>query len=247
MRKLNLRRHELPKRMLGNNMFKAVDPAYLLYYILFQLHIHSISRHEHRHDATSELDLKPETLQNREHFGVFDVLAQDRAHIVCAHQYTRRDSSLGININRDFEYLPARNVCDEYRDTLHGLARKIRIHADRESCGGIGLELDTLRGHANSRPIESRGFQDDITSRCGDLGGCSSFDTRDRERALAVCNHHHRFTQRIRYIIECVDFFTITRHTHNDFGTGYFFKIKRMQRLSRIQHDIVGSIHYIVD
>ncbi|RMO19822.1 hypothetical protein ALQ47_05273 [Pseudomonas cichorii] len=130
--------------------------------------------------------------------------------------------------------------------TLHGFTGKLPVHTTLVTVRGIGVQAigTSLAGHRNG--VEESTFQEDIASLGGNAAVLATHDASDGQGALVVGNDQGVGTQADFLTVEQDQFLALLGHAHTnpaiDFG-----QIEGMQRLTQLQHDVVGDIDSCID
>ena len=109
------------------------------------------------------------------------------------------------------------------------------------------MEAERRGGASHPPRLERRALERDRARVFADLGVLSAEDPRDPERTLFVRDHERALGQDTLDVVQRADRFVATRRTSDQDAAAQLPMVVRMERLSQLEHHVVGDIHDVVD
>src|SRR5579884_1656479 len=116
-----------------------------------------------------------------------------------------------------------------------------------EATGRIGTQSQSNRGTAHIGCIEVCRLQQHRRRLVIDLADSSAHYTGNSRWPFWIGNEQHISRQLALYIVERCKLLALLSTTHDDVMLAYQIIVERVQRLTKLQHDIVGNVNDIVD
>ena len=130
---------------------------------------------------------------------------------------------------------------------LHGFTGQLPVHATLVAVRGVGVQAIGTGLASDSDLIEERAFQENIASGRGvDAAVLATHDAGDRQGAGVVGDHQRIATQADFLTVEQYQLLAFFGHAHADAAID-FGEIERVQRLTQLQHHVVGDVDGSVD
>ena len=159
---------------------------------------------------------------------------------------------LGVTIHDAFGQLAAGGFQNQLRRALARPITNAHVRAALEAVAGLTTEAELFARAADVRRIEIRAFDQNVHRPVVDLGVRAAHDTGERNAFGFVSDQEHFACERALLIIERLKFFSRSRTADDDGrlavrALGDEVIIKRVQRLTTFQHDVIGHVHHVAD
>ncbi len=187
------------------------------------------------------------TCQQAFDFGVFD---HQTEHLLDAaraqrNRGDRRQMLLADHFNHGAGFATG-DFQQQASGPLHGFTGQLPVHTTLVAVRSVSMQTigTRLAGHRNG--VEERAFQENIAGTGSHAAVLATHDTGDCQRALVIGNDQRVGTQADFLTVEQNELLALLGHAHTnpavDFG-----QIKRMQRLTQLQHHVVGDVDSGID
>ncbi|CAI8840095.1 hypothetical protein EMIT043CA1_230055 [Pseudomonas brassicacearum] len=139
-----------------------------------------------------------------------------------------------------------RDVQQQACGALHGFTGQLPVHATLVTVRGIGVQAIGAGLASDGDLVEERTFQEYIAGRRGDTTVLAAHYASDCQGTGVVGNHQGVAAQGHFLAVEQYQLLTLFGHAYAN-ATVDFGEIERMQRLTQLQHHIVGDVDSGVD
>ena len=122
------------------------------------------------------------------------------------------------------------------------------MHISLEAVRGIAGDTVATTGVPHRNRIKGRGFKDEIRRRLANARECATLHARERDGAVAVCNHQiaGREFDFLRIGPERQKRFAVRRAAHMNLAACEGGEIEDVRRLAEFKEDEVGGVDDVV-
>ncbi|RMS42622.1 hypothetical protein ALP66_05724 [Pseudomonas amygdali pv. photiniae] len=190
---------------------------------------------------------KAQTCQQTLDFGVFN---DQTEHLLDATGAQRNRSNRWQMLFADhFCYRTSLTTGDFQQQasrTLHGFTGQLPVNTTLVTVRGIGVKTVGTRLASHRDGVEESTFQEDVTSTGSYAAVLATHDTGNCQSTLVVGNDQGVGTQADFLTVEQNELLALLRHAHTNAAVD-FGQIESMQRLTQLEHHIVGDIDSGID
>ncbi|KPW89077.1 Uncharacterized protein ALO79_06617 [Pseudomonas syringae pv. castaneae] len=129
---------------------------------------------------------------------------------------------------------------------LHGFTGQLPVHATLVAVRGIGVQTVGTRLASHRDGVEESTFQKDVASAGSHAAVLATHDTGDCQSTLVVGNDQGVGTQADFLAVEQNELLALLRHAHTNAAVD-FGQIESMQRLTQLEHHVVGDVDSGID
>ena len=164
----------------------------------------------------------------------------------------------GIDVDDSGEQFAAGELEYEFGGSAGSELRHFRIGAAAEAGGGFGVKFERAGGAANGDGIEPGALDQNIFGGKRDFGFGAAHDAADAHDARAVTIADYTDAG-IELALDAIQSFNFPpcgircaggagiRAAHNDSVVAYFVVVEGVQRVAKLQHDVIGDVDDVVD
>ncbi|KPX71946.1 Uncharacterized protein ALO35_05773 [Pseudomonas amygdali pv. lachrymans] len=190
---------------------------------------------------------KAQTCQQTLDFGVFN---DQTEHLLDAAGAQRNRSNRWQMLFADhFCYRASLTTGDfqqQASSPLHGFTGQLPVNTTLVTVRGIGVQAVGTRLASHRDGVEESTFQEDIASAGSHAAVLATHDPGDCQSTLVVGNDQSVGTQADFLTVEQNELLALLRHAHTNAAVD-FGQIESMQRLTQLEHHVVGDIDSGID
>ena len=227
----------------------SVGPRHLLDQVhLAQGVVAAVPRHHDLQGVGAPLrHLVPERGEQTRELVRGEVDAQDVAHPGRPERHERSLPGHRASVDYLAVQRPAGSRQDEGRRPEHRGLHRRRVNAALEAVARVG-------GHAQCTPrgpylpgLEERALEQNVRRIFRDFGVPPSHHAGNRHGALCVTDHEHVGCDRASLAVQRHQGLPGTCAADHDRGIRQAVQVEGVERLTQLQHDVVGGVHDAVD
>ena len=128
-----------------------------------------------------------------------------------------------------------------------GVRREVRADALLEPERGLAAQPELGGRAADGAGMKVGNLEEDCAGRLGDLAIASPHDAGDRHGPFPVADHEHVGVEVALDLIEGCEGLAGTRPSGADLGAAHEVVVEGVERLTRLEHDVVGDVDDVVD
>ena len=193
------------------------------------------------------LNLATKTGQGVYHMLLGNVHAKELI-VSCGNKGKRNDLVFGgVNVNDSVNNLTCTQEFNELASTFKTCQAVLGVKTLFKTRGGFGTHTVLLCGYTNRCTVEASGLKYNSCSTVGNFGVCTAHNTCQSTRLFAICNYEHGVVESVVDIVQGFEALSVICATNVNLGTLKLGVIKRVHRLTVLQHYVVGNINDVVD